>query len=1207
MKIISWNVRGMNKREKRLAIKREIANFLDSIVILVETKIHLRNALKFKESLWPQAEFLHNYQSNLRGRIWLLWDAKTYSLTKLTESSQSLQVQCKHIPSDKDFMLTAVYASNILSERRVLWKELDQSSQSISLPWIVIGDFNMIRQNDEKCGGRRIPSSILNDFNDSITSAGLLDMKHYGNSLSWCNNKSGLQRIRARLDRALINYDWLISFAGSYLDYGPNIVSDHAMLRVEILRDEAPKKRRPFKFFSMWTSHPDFLQVVQEAWNKECTGSLMSQVCQKLKLTKLALKHWNWHVFGDVKQRLTQARESLILTQSHLCSRPDDVDLQSEEKLKQKAYLDCLATEESFAKQKSKQQWLTLGDSNTKFFYASIKARRAVNSIKRCKDANGSWIGDENMIREHTKSFYSSLLNQQHPLVQPHIDITRRLSAMDIETLLRPFTKDDVYQVIMNSPKGKSPGPDGFPAEFYQKCWPIVGDLVSQAILEFFLNSKGLHMINSTFITLIPKSEHADSLEQFRPISLCNFLYKVITKLLANRLQLVLPTIINPSQAAFIKGRSIQSNILLANDLTRNLHSKHRGNRVCLKADLHKAFDSISWNFLFFLMHHMGFPPIWIDWIKTSLETAKFSILLNGCPEGFFSSTNGVRQGDPLSPYLFTIVMEGLSCLLDKAVSCGLLKVPTAGNISISHIIFADDLLIFLKDDVASGRIVKKILDEFHSYSGLQLNASKSRVYIGAKCRHKRAILEILQVPAGELPTPYLGLPLLSTSLKKSHCHPILHKIRKSIDSWRTRMLSRAGRLELIRSVLSSYSLYWSSSYLLPASFFKEMDKILSTFFWSGSNPISSLHMISWKKLCFPKSEGGLGLKCLVDWNRACCLKNLWDILTRRPTLWTDWVYNRYLRSKSIWAIQGATYNSWAWKGILSARHWIMHHISFTISNGVDTSFFYDPWINGKSIYSMYGDRVREALGVNHSLPCASFITNGTWNLPPPTCPEMLTLWPLIEHIPLTAHQHDSIQWKHGTFSTKNVWGLIRHQEQKVVWWKWAWKKPTVQKFSLTCFQAILHKLPTLDNLKKRGFQLASFCPLCYSASENEDHLFCTCPFSSEVWMEILHRLNITRRPKNTILEEIRALQKAFHKDAFTTILARLLFRAYIWWIWKERCQRIFDDFRRSPISLTLLIIDDVRYCIEAHDNHQQVSGRAKAICKRFNIIPRTV
>ena len=131
-------------------------------------------------------------------------------------------------------------------------------------------------------------------------------------------------------------------------------------------------------------------------------------------------------------------------------------------------------------------------------------------------------------------------------------------------------------------------------------------------------------------------------------------------------------------------------------------------------------------------------------------------------------------------------------------------------------------------------------------------------------------------------------------------------------------MLSRAGRLELIRSVLSSYSLYWSSAYLLPASFYKEMARTLSKFFWSGSTSASSMHMISWEKLCSPKSEGGLELKRLEDWNRACSMKNLWDILTRRPTLWTDWVYNRYLSNKSLWTIQGSSYDSVAWKSILA-------------------------------------------------------------------------------------------------------------------------------------------------------------------------------------------------------------------------------------------------------------------------------------------------
>ena len=182
----------------------------------------------------------------------------------------------------------------------------------------------------------------------------------------------------------------------------------------------------------------------------------------------------------------------------------------------------------------------------------------------------------------------------------------------------------------------------------------------------------------------------------------------------------------------------------------------------------------------------------------------------------FFFSTNGIRQGDPLSPYLFTIAMEGLSCMLEQAVLNGGIKVPNTGSIHISHITFADDLLIFLQNDPTSVRNLSTILNDFGMVSGLQLNHTKSKIYMGPCIEDKDFITHTLRVNEGSLPVPYLGLPLISTSIHKTHCQPILQKIKNRISSWKNRLLSKAGRLELIRSVLYSYSIYWSNAFLLP-------------------------------------------------------------------------------------------------------------------------------------------------------------------------------------------------------------------------------------------------------------------------------------------------------------------------------------------------------------------------------------------------------
>ncbi|KAJ8505060.1 hypothetical protein OPV22_005946 [Ensete ventricosum] len=932
------------------------------------------------------------------------------------------------------FNITGIYASNSMSDRNALWRDLVSIANSYpTVPWVVLGDFNTVRYTNEKVGGRVLSECQLQHFNDCIDTAALTDMKSVGDWFSWNNQSTAERKIMARLDRCLINQEWLAVFPDSLLEYGAKLFSDHSIMHIHA--DKAlPRVKKPFRFFNMWSSHPKFLEVIKSAWDINVFGSPPYILCQKLKACKAALKKWNSTTFGNINDRVQLCKKELMAVQSELNLQPLDANLIYKEAAARNNFMQALKQEECFLKQKSRQHWLTLGDSNTKFFYAAIATRRATNRIKKCKGIDGNLIEDLDEVKNYTKQFFYSLLNQEQQPNSIHVGPTRRLDSEALSHLNAPITDDEIVKVVFKSPKHKSPGPDGFPAEFYQIAWAIVGNDVIKACRHFFSSGHILKDLNCTFISLVPKNDGADSLENYRPISLCNFIYKVISKLLADRLQKVMNKVISPNQAAFLKGRSIHHNVLLANDLVKDLHSKTRGKKICFKADLRKAFDSVNRDFIYMMLHNMGFPQHWVKWIQCCLETPKFSILFNGSPIGFFGSKNGIRQGDPLSPYLFTIAMEGLSCMLEEAVSNGKIKVPHYGSVYISHITFADDLIIFLRDDPVSVSNLADILNEFGKVSGLKLNHAKSKVYVGACIDNKDHIAQTLGVAEGNLPVPYLGLPLISTGINKASCQPIIQKIKNRIFSWKNRLLSKAGRLELIRSVLTSYSIYWSHAFLLPAGLLHDIDKLLMNFFWNGTDG-KAMHMANWDSICKPKDEGGLNLRHIRDWNKACMVKQLWDILQNKSSLWSQWVFARYLTKESIWEVSAKTSHSAAWKGILKARRWLRNNISYVISSGTNINMWYDPWVNGKSIFQIFGDRVRQDLGAPKDWKVSEFINNGTWCLPNPTSPDMLLLWPTIRAITIKNNSSDMLIWLHdngpsrqtsydGQYAAKR-WGAI--------------------------------------------------------------------------------------------------------------------------------------------------------------------------------------
>ncbi|CAN1133422.1 LINE-1 reverse transcriptase homolog [Linum perenne] len=277
---------------------------------------------------------------------------------------------------------------------------------------------------------------------------------------------------------------------------------------------------------------------------------------------------------------------------------------------------------------------------------------------------------------------------------------------------------------------GKSPGPDGFSSHFFKHDWEEFGPDIITAVQEFFRSGTMPPQVNSTNITLVPKVQNATEMKQFRPISCCNIIYKCITKIMASRLSVVLPTIISSSQSAFLKDRLISDNVLMAHELVSSYHKAQTSPRCVLKVDITKAFDSLHWDSLLLIMAAMNIPSQFIDWVRTCLQTTMFSVLINGSPFGYFSAKSGVRQGDPLSPSLFVIVMECLHCLLRRAGDAGILSYhPCCKKLKIHHLCFADDLLLFSNGSLRGLKAIMDILESFYLLTGLQVNPFKSEIF----------------------------------------------------------------------------------------------------------------------------------------------------------------------------------------------------------------------------------------------------------------------------------------------------------------------------------------------------------------------------------------------------------------------------------------------------------------------------------------------
>jgi hypothetical protein len=247
----------------------------------------------------------------------------------------------------------------------------------------------------------------------------------------------------------------------------------------------------------------------------------------------------------------------------------------------------------------------------------------------------------------------------------------------------------------------KAPGPDGMSAVFYQTYWDIVGPEVPQAIFSILRLGYMLHKINYTHIALVPKMKNPERITDSRPISLCNVIYKIVSKILANRLKKILPYVISESQSVFVLGRLITDNVLVAFELMHSMSLKRKGRKgqMALKLDMSKAYDRGEWDFLEAIMRRLGFAEKWISLIMMCLKSVSFSVLINDEQHGYFTASRGIRQGNTLSPYLFLLCAEGLSFLLLKAVADKKISGVAArrGGPKLTHLFFADDSVLFCR------------------------------------------------------------------------------------------------------------------------------------------------------------------------------------------------------------------------------------------------------------------------------------------------------------------------------------------------------------------------------------------------------------------------------------------------------------------------------------------------------------------------------
>ncbi|KAJ9677520.1 hypothetical protein PVL29_022489 [Vitis rotundifolia] len=611
---------------------------------------------------------------------------------------------------------------------------------------------------------------------------------------------------------------------------------------------------------------------------------------------------------------------------------------------------------------------------------------------------------------------------------------------------------------------------------FWHFSWDFTKAEIIAFFSDFFRFGTFQRSLNSTFLVLIPKKGGAEELKDFRPISLVGSLYKLLAKVLANRLKQAVGEVVSEHQHAFIQNRQILDAALIANEA---VDSRLKVNLpgLLLKLDIEKAFDHVNWDCLFSVMSKMGFGQKWINWIRWCISTANFSILINGTPSDFFGSTRGLRQGDPLSPYLFLLVMEVLSQLLFRARSGGYIEGFKVGNSNgterdLLHLLFADDTLLFCNPNIVQLHYLSWVFLWFEAISGLKVNRDKSEAILVGRIDSLENFVSVLGCKVGNLPSSYLGLPL-GAPFKSSRMWDVVEeRFRKCLSLWKRQYLSKGGRLTLIKSTLSSLPIYLMSLFIIPRKVCARLEKIQRDFLWGGGTLEKKPHLVNWRVVCADMRHGGLGICSLVSLNKALLGKWSWKFAVEGNSLWKQVIIDKYGVDEAGWCskeVRG-TYGVGVWKAIRKDWEIIRSRSRFIIGNGRKVKFWKDVWCEDQALKDAFPNLFRLAVNKNQWVRDAWEEQGevGSWN---PLFSRHFNDWEMEEvegllrkiH-PLVLHSdvEDALSWKinkNGSFSIRSLYRSLTRAPNEPFPWSIIWRSWAPMRVSFFAWEASWNRI----------------------------------------------------------------------------------------------------------------------------------------------------
>jgi exonuclease III len=844
--LVSWNVKSLNHPVKRRKVLSHLKELNADIAFLQETHLNTSDHFRLRGG-WVGQIFHSIFQSKSRGTAILIKKTIPFVMSKVDADSAGRYIIVVGRLNNTPVVLANVYAPNW--DDSAFFTSLFSRIPDIDTHHVILGgDINCVLSPslDRSSPKTMQPTRSTVVLNQLLKTYGMTDVWRFQNpGRRGYSFYSPVHKTYSRIDYFFVDNSLLSRV--SKCEYQAIVISDHAPLLITLNLPSTSSGYRPWRFNTLLLSDTEFVKFISKEIHEFLEHNRTPGVshCLIWETLKAYLRgqiiSYSARVKKKQQERLKKI-ESDILRIDGVLSYSPSVDL-FKERLALKTEFNLLSTKliENLLN-KSRHKSYEHGEKIGKILAHQLRQQSVDQSILEIIDKHDKKLTDPLEINNRFMEYYSQLYTSESSrnevlfdsffskFTLPSID---EQYASDLE---RPFSKAEILKAITTMQSGKSPGPDGFPSEFFKKFSSELSPILLAVYEESFISGSLPETMRQAVISLIHKKGKSKlDCSSYRPISLLNVDSKIFAKILACRLEIVIPSIVSDDQTGFIKNRYSFYNI---RRLLNILHYPTPPDipEVILSLDAEKAFDRVEWDYLFYTLKKFGFGAKFISWINVLYSSPVAAIRTNNNISSFFQLGRGTRQGCPLSPSLFALMIEPLAVAIrsDNTIK-GILRDESEHKVSL----YADDTLLYVSEPLKTLPHLLSLLGSFGKISGYKINMQKSEL-MPINTAARLITFNSLPFKLSKDKFKYLGIWVTNNykNLYKTNFIPLIDSIKQDFERWGTLPLSLGGRISTVKMNILPRFLYLFQCIpiFLTKSFFLLIDRLISTFIWNGKN-----------------------------------------------------------------------------------------------------------------------------------------------------------------------------------------------------------------------------------------------------------------------------------------------------------------------------------------------------------------------------------